>query len=114
MFVASLVGGGAPQWSQHFYNVQLSTVVHYKLYGSKKEIQEFRWHFDTIICQLKPKKESQIHNYQKKTLNCLCPKTITVALIETNTDKFQTAFAPPPLNPHFRKIMLQFFPNGYG
>ena len=64
MFVASLVGGGAPQWSQHFYNVQLSTVVHYKLYGSKKEIQEFRWHFDTIICQLKPKKESQIHNYQ--------------------------------------------------
>ena len=50
MFVASLVGGGAPQWSQHFHNVQLSTVfIPYKSYSSKKEIQEFRWHFDTII-----------------------------------------------------------------
>ena len=37
MFVASLVGGGAPQWSQHFHNVQLSTVfIHYKLYSCKK------------------------------------------------------------------------------
>ena len=50
MFVASLVGGGAPQWSQHFHNVQLSTVVIcYKLCSPKKEIQEFRWHFGKII-----------------------------------------------------------------